>query len=48
MPGTLEAAGYSEEEVIALARRYQLSYRDMARPAQNHDQGFRFQLPYGR
>lgn len=48
IPGTLKDAGYEEEEVIALARKYGTSYEDMIRPAQNHDQGFRFQMPYGR
>ncbi|KAL1413228.1 hypothetical protein Q8F55_000981 [Vanrija albida] len=48
VPGTLAAAGYTEEEVVALARRWQGSFRHMARHAINHDQGFRFQLPFGR
>lgn len=48
LPGTLAAAGYKEEEVIELARKYQESYRHHARHALNHDQGFRFQVPYGR
>lgn len=47
-PGTLSAAGYDVDEVIGLARKYQSSFRHLARYAINHDQGFRFQLSYGR
>ncbi|ODN77026.1 hypothetical protein L202_05571 [Cryptococcus amylolentus CBS 6039] len=39
---------YSENEITRLARRYQEGFRDMARTAMNHDQGFRFQLSFGK
>jgi len=38
---------YTEEQLLKLARRWQDSFRHLARPALNHDQGFRFQLSYG-
>jgi hypothetical protein len=46
-PGTL-GAGYTEQEIMHLARRYQDGFESMKRPAENHDQGFRFQLSFGR
>lgn len=48
VPGTLAAAGYTLEEVENLVRKWHLSFRHQARPAINHDQGFRFQPCYGR
>lgn len=48
LPGTLAAAGYTLADVEALARRWQSSFRHQTSPAQNHDQGFRFQTCYGR
>jgi len=47
MPGSL-GAGYTEKEIMHLARRYQAGFENMKRPAENHDQGFRFQLSFGR
>lgn len=46
LPESVEST-YTEEELIALARRWQESFRHLARPSTNHDQGFRFQLSYG-
>lgn len=39
---------YSEEKLIQLARRWQADFEWTKRPALNHDQGFRFQLSYGK
>ncbi|WVQ93573.1 hypothetical protein IAU59_000648 [Kwoniella sp. CBS 9459] len=39
---------FSKEDLIKLARRWQADFKKYARPAENHDQGFRFQLSYGR
>ncbi|WRT63807.1 uncharacterized protein IL334_000732 [Kwoniella shivajii] len=39
---------YRKEELIRLARRWQADFKYLARPSTNHDQGFRFQLSYGR
>lgn len=39
---------YSEDELIKLARRWQRDFEHLKRPIPNHDQGFRFQLSYGR
>ena len=47
VPGSLGAA-YTEKEIMHLARRYQAGFENMKRPAENHDQGFRFQLSFGR
>lgn len=47
LPTSVEAS-YTKEEITALARKYQDGYKWMAKPAQNHDQGFRFQLSYGK
>lgn len=47
LPSAVETS-YSEEEIAHLARRFQEGFRHMANPAQNHDQGFRFQLSYGK
>jgi hypothetical protein len=47
LPTAVEGS-YSEEEIASLARRYQESFRHMANPAINHDQGFRFQLSFGK
>lgn len=47
LPGSIEAL-YSEDEIIQYARKYQDSFKFLARPSINHDQGFRFQLSYGK
>lgn len=47
LPGSVEAL-YSEKEIIQYARKYQDSFKFLARPSINHDQGFRFQLSYGK
>lgn len=36
------------DEIITLARTWQESFKWMARPSRNHDQGFRFQLSFGK
>ncbi|KZO89628.1 glycoside hydrolase family 88 protein [Calocera viscosa TUFC12733] len=41
------ARAYDSATITSLARRYQDSFRQWARHAQNHDQGFRFQLSFG-
>jgi hypothetical protein len=46
-PDTVELS-YKEEEIISYARKYQDSFKFLARPSINHDQGFRFQLSYGK
>lgn len=46
-PESIDPA-YTEEELIRLARKYQEGFEFMKRPASNHDQGFRFQLSYGK
>ncbi|WVQ83740.1 hypothetical protein IAT38_005884 [Cryptococcus sp. DSM 104549] len=46
LPGAVEKS-YSDAELVRLARRYQESFKHMAKVAINHDQGFRFQLCYG-
>jgi hypothetical protein len=46
-PSTVESS-YKEEEIISYARKYQESFKFLARPSINHDQGFRFQLSYGK
>lgn len=42
------AEGYRSTDIISLARLWQDSFKHLARPAENHDQGFRFQLSFGR
>jgi len=39
---------YSKDDLVRLARRWQADFKHLARPSLNHDQGFRFQLSYGR
>ncbi len=39
---------YSVDEIQQLARHWQDSFRFLARPSENHDQGFRFQLSFGK
>ncbi|WWC66801.1 uncharacterized protein I206_100707 [Kwoniella pini CBS 10737] len=39
---------YTKEDLIRLARRWQADFKYQARPSPNHDQGFRFQLSYGK
>lgn len=46
--GGMAGGAYTAEEVTQLARRWQDSFKHLARPAENHDQGFRFQLSFGR
>ncbi|WOO79141.1 Unsaturated glucuronyl hydrolase [Vanrija pseudolonga] len=40
--------GYNEDRIAHLAHRFQDGFRHMATDAFNHDQGFRFQLSYGK
>ena len=47
LPDSIEST-YSKEQLIAMARKWQESFRHLARPSRNHDQGFRFQLSFGR
>lgn len=47
LPNAVESS-YTEQEITDLARRYQDGFKWMANPASNHDQGFRFQLSYGK
>ncbi|BEI83675.1 hypothetical protein CcaverHIS002_0402790 [Cutaneotrichosporon cavernicola] len=47
LPASVDSS-YSEDDIAHLARRYQESFRHKANPAINHDQGFRFQLSFGR
>ncbi|AFR98229.2 glycosyl hydrolase family 88 [Cryptococcus neoformans C23] len=46
LPEAVESS-YSGKEIMRLARRYQESFKFLAKKAINHDQGFRFQLCYG-
>lgn len=45
---TLVHPRYTQEQIIELARKWQDSFRWMACPSRNHDQGFRFQLSFGK
>jgi hypothetical protein len=47
LPSSIEGT-YQKDELIAMARKWQESFRHLARPSRNHDQGFRFQLSFGR
>lgn len=47
LPEAVEPS-YSDKEILRLARRYQESFKFLAKEAINHDQGFRFQLCYGK
>jgi hypothetical protein len=42
------APEYSSEDLVHYARRFQEGFEHMAADAYNHDQGFRFQLSYGK
>ncbi|KIR71930.1 glycosyl hydrolase family 88 [Cryptococcus deuterogattii CA1014] len=46
LPEAVEPS-YPDKEIMRLARRYQESFKFLAKKAINHDQGFRFQLCYG-
>lgn len=39
---------YSGDDLVHLGRRWQSGFEHMAAVAFNHDQGFRFQLSYGK
>jgi hypothetical protein len=45
---TCTAPEYPADDFIRYARHYQKSFEHMAADAYNHDQGFRFQLSYGK
>lgn len=47
LPNAVESS-YSKDDLVNMARKWQESFRHMARPSRNHDQGFRFQLSFGR
>ncbi len=47
LPGSVHAA-YTSDTLVGVARRWQDSFRQLARPSLDHDQGFRFQLSFGR
>jgi len=47
LPSSIEPS-YSEADLINLARRWQRDFEYLKRPSINHDQGFRFQLSFGR
>ena len=47
LPNAVESS-YSKADLVNMSRKWQESFRHMARPSRNHDQGFRFQLSFGR
>lgn len=47
LPSSVHTA-YTSDTLVGLARRWQDSFRHLARPSLDHDQGFRFQLSFGR
>lgn len=45
---TSVASAYSADDLVGYPRRFQEGFEHMAAEAYNHDQGFRFQLSYGK